>query len=550
MRPMLGTVLYPLLAGSVLAVAIAASKTAAGAPAPEGPIDGISNGGSDSPGDPDAPGRHAPGDGPLPSGGGGSATGGTSALGTWQPLTNPIPVLGTTSLVLTDGTIVVQDVEGADWWRLTPDAYGSYVNGTWSPLPLMPDGYAPNGYASAVLPDGRLIVEGGEYSGADFERTETTLGAIYDPVANSWTTVAPPAGYSCIGDSSSVVLPDGRFLLATCWGTDDAVLDAKSLTWTTPFSSGKGDNGHEEGWTLLQNGNVLTVDTLNFTDLRATEVLDTRNAQWSFAGDTPQQLSSLYLGGPTGLHEMGPQVLRPDGTVWVVGGNGQSAVYHPTGGWTAGPDLPYVAGEGQLASADAPGTVLPNGHVMIVTSPWEGPPPLHVFDFDGQKITEIVPPPNAPVDPAFITALLVLPSGEIMFTDQSTDVEIFTSTGTALRSSAPTIDPNQRLDVLRPGATYSLAGKQLNGIYQGSMFGDDVQQASNYPLVRITNLATGHVLYSRTHDHSSMAISPGNHSHTHFDVPAAQEPGASKLEVVANGIASNPIFVNVAARPQ
>jgi hypothetical protein len=516
MRFTLGTVLYPVLAGCTIVAAVGLSKrAAAGAPASAA----------------------------------GTTTAGTTALGTWTALSNALPVPGATSLVLTDGTIVVQHVMGADWWRLTPDVFGSYVNGTWSQLPLMPDGYAPDGYASAVLPDGRLIVEGGEYTGPSGGRTETTKGAIYDPVANSWTSVAPPDGYSCIGDSSSVVLPDGRFLLATCWGTDDAVLDPKTLTWTTPFSSNKADNGHEEGWTLLQSGGVLAIDTLNFTDLEATEILDVSSARWSFAGDTPQQLSSLWIGNPTYLHEMGPQVLRPDGTVWVVGGNGHSAVYHPSGEWTKGPDFPYVPGEGQLAGADAPGTVLPNGHVMVVTSPGEGPPPVHVYDFDGRKITEVVGPPRASIDPAFVTALLILPSGEIMYTDQTSDVEIFRSTGAPLRSAAPVIDRNLPLGTLHPGATYAISGKQLNGVYQGSMFGDDVQQASNYPLVRITNFATGHVFYSRTHDHSSMAVSPGNPSQTHFDVPSAQEPGPSKLEVVANGIASDPIFVSVTTTP-
>ena len=57
-----------------------------------------------------------------------------------------------------------------------------------------------------------------------------------------------PGGYAPEAFATAV-LPDGRFLLGTCWGTDDAVLDAKTLTWTEPFSSGKADNGHEEGWT-------------------------------------------------------------------------------------------------------------------------------------------------------------------------------------------------------------------------------------------------------------------------------------------------------------
>jgi hypothetical protein len=61
--------------------------------------------------------------------------------------------------------------------------------------------------------------------------------------------------------------------------------------------------------------------------------------------------------------------------------------------------------------------------------------------------------------------------------------------------------------------------------------------------VRITNLITKHVIYSRTHDHSSMAVASDAIVSTHFDVPAAQESGPSVLEVVANGIASQPVFV-------
>ena len=70
-----------------------------------------------------------------------------------------------------------------------------------------------------------------------------------------------------------------------------------------------------------------------------------------------------------------------------------------------------------------------------------------------------------------------------------------------------------------------------------------MQGATNYPLVRITNLKTSHVFYARTHDHSSMAVASNALVNTHFDVSNAQEPGASILQVVANGIASQPEFV-------
>ena len=79
---------------------------------------------------------------------------------------------------------------------------------------------------------------------------------------------------------------------------------------------------------------------------------------------------------------------------------------------------------------------------------------------------------------------------------------------------------------------------------QGAMYNDDFQDATNYPLVRITNTATGHVFYARTHNHSSMGVATGSLIvTTHFDVPAGIELGGSKLEVVANGIASSPVSV-------
>jgi hypothetical protein len=37
-------------------------------------------------------------------------------------------------------------------------------------------------------------------------------------------------------------------------------------------------------------------------------------------------------------------------------------------------------------------------------------------------------------------------------------------------------------------------------------YGDDHQAAANYLLVRITNNRTGHVFYSRTHDHTSRLL--------------------------------------------
>src|SRR5262249_34903004 len=128
------------------------------------------------------------------------------------------------ALLLTDGTVMAQNALASDWWKLTPDATGSYLNGTWTQLASLPDGYAPLYYGSAVLPDGRVLIEGGEYRGPSADQVWMNQGVIYDPVLDQWTAVAPPSGWTTIGDGQSVVLADGRYLQADCCSTNAAVL--------------------------------------------------------------------------------------------------------------------------------------------------------------------------------------------------------------------------------------------------------------------------------------------------------------------------------------
>jgi hypothetical protein len=96
-----------------------------------------------------------------------------------------------------------------------------------------------------------------------------------------------------------------------------------------------------------------------------------------------------------------------------------------------------------------------------------------------------------------------------------------------------------------PGDTYEISGVLFNGMSQGSAYGDDAQSATNYPLVRITMTATGHVFYCRTAGHSSMAVASPATVSTHFEVPSTIETGTGDLVVVANGIASAPVAVTV-----
>ena len=66
-----------------------------------------------------------------------SGIGGVQAAGTWTPLANTAPGGVSLMLLLTDGTVMVQNGGGNAWYKLTPDSSGSYINGTWTTLASM-----------------------------------------------------------------------------------------------------------------------------------------------------------------------------------------------------------------------------------------------------------------------------------------------------------------------------------------------------------------------------------------------------------------------------
>jgi len=125
-------------------------------------------------------------------------------MGTWQPLSNPPNFGASTMLLLTDGTVMCQESGGNNWWRLTPDSNGDYVNGSWSPLAPMKNTRLY--YASAVLRDGRVFVAGGEYSNGG---SELNAAEIFEPLLNHWTSIPTPQGWTS-NRRCSVLRPAGR----------------------------------------------------------------------------------------------------------------------------------------------------------------------------------------------------------------------------------------------------------------------------------------------------------------------------------------------------
>jgi FG-GAP-like repeat len=480
------------------------------------------------------------------------------------PLSNP--------LLLQDGSVIAHQSCTGNWYKLTPALNGaSYSAGTWTQIATMPAGYAPRFFSSAVLPDGRVIVEGGEYNNTgSCASAWTNLGAIYDPLLNTWTSVSPPAGWTHIGDAQSTVLANGIYMQASCCAIAAALFNPSNLTWTTT-GTGKADVYDEEGWTLLPNNKVLTVDAYVSTGTCGTrsEVYDPTTGAWTTTGSTVSILADCSNPTSTPSYEMGPQVLRTDGSVVAFGANtcydgsslpatctnGTFVVTTPTnvyssssGVWSAGPNVPAVSGK-NYGLADAPAVLLPNGNILFAASPnyQAFTAPTHFFEMapasSSNTITQVSDPTDAASFIAFQWNFLMLPNGNVLALEtDGSNVWIYNSNA-QLTSAAPTITSAPTTVV--PGGVYTISGTQLNGLTQGAYYGDDQEAATNYPIVFLYHSLTNNWYLARATNPTSSSVTPGLASSVTVTFPEGLPEGPLQLYVGASGFLSNPTNVNV-----
>lgn len=612
-------------------------------------------------------------------------------------------------LLLTDGVVMVQDEFTSTWYGLHPDAQGCYEDGTWSKLGSMPSGYAPWGYASAVLPNGDVIAEGGECNEnacPDSAGSETNKGALFNPTADggagSWTSLSPPSGtWTSIGDMPSAVLPNGRFALGNFnYGgplasgspaSDDSVAlyDPATKAWSFAGAD-KPDASWEEGWSLLQSGKLMTysIDGASAINRSDAQIFNPSSGSWSSAAQSPVILISgcgtatgpinqanlgklvlttckqgpldwtlgkvgdkgtlLFLlhnytsstltdvvltdtwGTPSGsvtatvcslsslaagasatcestktansldlkvksvsstataqanlngktissgtssfsipialqstddLLEVGAQVVRPNGTVFAIGGSGYNAVYSPTSNsWSNTPsmNLPELESSSpshcpfssssesiqQYLQVDQSAAILPDGNVLFPAGSGAHCP-IHYFEFNGTSVAQVSDPNDwgsLSNDPN-CSYLLVLPTGQILASEGGSQLDLYTDTTPPAAAWKPTISTVSRN--IQVGASYSLTGKQLDGLTQASAYGDDEQDATNYPIVKVTNDASGDVTYGRTYNVSTGSIAPHQSGSVDFTLPSGTALGPSSLQVIANGIASKAVPISV-----
>jgi hypothetical protein len=468
-------------------------------------------------------------------------------MATWTALAHLAPEAIGTMMQLSDGTVMAQEGGGSPnfgttnhWFKLTPDASGSYQNGTWSSLASM--SATRQYYGSNVLPSGKVFIQGGEYSSAG---GETATGETYNPLTNTWAANAN-APFGEFGDDPTELLPNGKILSGYINDARTNLYDPATNTWTATGTKLNSDQSSEESWVQLPGGKVLSYDVWSSisSGVGHAQVYNSSTGTWSATGNVP---GSLLTSSSIG-YEMGPAVLLPDGRVFQIGALAHTAIYTPsTNSWVAGPDIPGVYG-----ADDAPAAILPNGQVIFLAD--KGPtsgtfsPPTHMFDFDPttNTITDITNSLPAALrtelnaDPSYQSRMLVLPSGELLLAPNNQDdtgnkLWIFTPDGLPNDSWKPTIS-----SVVDNGdGSFTLTGTQLNGISEGASYGDDAEMSSNYPLVRLVD-TNGAVFYGRTSSWTPGVATGSAVETVKFTAPAGVNVFACKVFVIANGIASDP----------
>ena len=262
-----------------------------------------------------------------------------------------------TATLLPSGKVLVAGGQGAcrgaDDCILSSAEIYDPATGVWSPTGSLKNARA--GHTATLLPDGRVLVIGGE-------RRETTM-EVYDPSTGSWTFVALLVNHWLPGFTASL-LTSGEVLIAGggSGSRDSTLYDPSSGAFSPTNSLQSPRTSHTA--TLLRDGRVLVtggefdvyVDDIEV--LSSTELYDPIGGTWTSAANLNMALTYHVA------------VLLTDGRVLVLGGPGPDFVpeiYDPDAGtWseTAKPS------QGRVQFAATP---LPNGQVMISGGATEGP---------------------------------------------------------------------------------------------------------------------------------------------------------------------------------
>ena len=480
--------------------------------------------------------------------------------------------------LLTNGKVFVQ-ARGGDkgltqWWLYSPDSSGNYQNGTWKRAADAPAGYNPINFNGAVLHDGNFMMMGGEQNfDANGVMSEMTIntGALYNVATDSWSKIDAPnngqGDWNVIPDAPMALLANGQYMQGAGGSIYDgkggftigkpnsghdpsALFNPATKSWTITGTNKVGSN-FEGGFQLLQNDKVLNVSSDNYGQRGVAgpaEVFNPATGLWSPAGTTPTSLFFSETGATIGL---------PNGKVLGTGPSGTAALYDPvTNSWSAAANLPKLKNGLQLSCSDNAAAILPSGNVLMAVSTFPqtpnggasfmGPAIYVEYDVSTDSWKTLpydlsgIPSASEGVNGIFF---LDLPNGQVMVIHDGT-MELFTDTGAPNSSWLPAVS-NVSSTSVTPKTSFTVTGTQLAGLTQGTNWGDESMNATNYPIVRIVNDATKVVSYAMVTNVSSTSIAPNAPATLDFTVDTTIQNGSSKLYVVASGVSSTGTAVTI-----
>lgn len=445
--------------------------------------------------------------------------------GTWTAL--PSAPAGISLMVLlSDGSVMAfRSGTNKVIYKLTPNAQGHYTTGTWSTLTSMFDTRLY--FATQVLKDGRVFVAGGEYGTGMYE------GETYNPLTNQW--IKAPSSSQRFSDANSGILPDGRVIVALVTGNlkGNTMFNPATNTWSTAPSCNGMHN--ESAWAKLPDNSILMVAR----DSQSSERYIPSSNTWITDASVPVTLYDPYGS------ETGGAIQLPNGKVFFLGSLGLNAIYTPSGStangtWVAAATTPNSSG-----APDAPMCILPNGKVLCAVSPvptsanhFPSPTTFYEYDYVTDSWAAAPTPGGTQNHASYYGTMLVLPDGTALYSSFSSTVYSYQHDGSVVTAGKPVISSvTQNAD-----GTYHLVGTQLNGWSEGSSYGDDNQNSTNYPIIKLAATSGTNVYYARSFNWSNTNVVTGASAvSTEFHVPSTVPAGTYDLSVVANGIASDPV---------
>jgi PKD repeat protein len=473
------------------------------------------------------------------------AISGFAQVGTWTALPLAPHDNNGQMVLLTDGRIMCHTTSGGSqgdgtiWDILTPDTLGSYVHGTWSSTAGMTQ--ERFSFPTEVLQSGKVYAAGGEY-GTD--GTQAGYHAeTYDPVANTWTEVTGTATAKVISDGNCKLLDNGKVLQAevdVSFPVHTMIYTPGTNAMTTGPSTLHGQN--ESMWLKLPDNSVLFVDEGATTSERYIPATNT----WIADGTVPVSLYDPYG------EECGPAWMLPDGRAFFIGGTNTATFYSPSGTTAPGTWHKAPAPPNGYSMPDAPGAMMVNGKILFACSlaptqanEFSNPTYFYEFNYLDSAYTAVAAP-NASVANSAISqqyTMINLPNGQVMLSvDQSNTANqyyVYNPTGTPLAAGKPTISSVTRLNC----TNYMVTGHKFNGISEGSAFGDENENDTNYPLFRFKK--GNRVYYAKSYNWNSTGVQRGVLNDTaYFTLPATMGNGSYYMYAVANGIASDSIVFN------